>query len=240
MDAALIGLLAGSGWSAGISLYGATLALGLFGRFGPGGVPEVFTRTDTLVIVAILFALEFIADKVPVLDSVWDAAHTLIRPAGAAVLALLLTGEASSAQQALAAVGSGGLALSAHATKATTRLAINSSPEPISNAGVSFLEEGLVAAVVWFAITNPLVALVLVVVLVVAGTVVTVLLFKAARRAVDRWRQRRRQRRRGGALSERHSGGASLPDRGGGDRSPDRDGGDDPPVSRRRRALPPG
>ncbi len=195
MDAALIGLLAGSSWSAGINLYGAALALGLFGRFGPGGVPEVLTRTDTLVIVGVLFACEFVVDKIPVLDSVWDAAHTLIRPAGAAVLALLLTGEATSAQQALAALGSGGLALSAHATKATTRLAVNSSPEPISNAGVSLLEDGLVATVVWFAITNPLVALVLVVVLVIAGTAVTVTLFRAARRGIGTWRERRRQRR---------------------------------------------
>lgn len=195
MDAALIGLLAGSGWSAGINLYGAALALGLFGRFGPGGVPEVLTRTDTLMIVGVLFACEFVVDKIPVLDSVWDAAHTLIRPAGAAVLALLLTGEATSAQQALAALGSGGLALSAHATKATTRLAVNSSPEPISNAGVSLLEDGLVATVVWFAITNPLLALVLVIVLVIAGTALTVALCRAARRGVRAWRERRRQRR---------------------------------------------
>lgn len=211
MDAALIGLLAGSGWSAGINLYGAALALGLFGRFGPGGVPEVLTRTDTLVIVGVLFALEFAVDKIPVLDSVWDAAHTLIRPAGAAVLALLLTGEASSAQQALAALGSGGLALSAHATKASTRLAVNGSPEPISNAGVSLLEDGLVATVIWFAITNPVLALVLVALLVVAGTVATVLLFRTARRAVRTWRARRRGGR----------GGST-------------------PLSRQRRQLPPG
>ena len=195
MDAALIGLLAGSGWSAGINLYGAVLALGLFGRFGPGGVPEVLTRTDTLVIAGVLFALEFAVDKIPVLDSAWDVAHTLLRPAGAAVLALLLTGEASSAQQALAALGSGGLALSAHATKATTRLAVNSSPEPISNAGVSLLEDGLVAAVIWFAITNPVLALVLVLLLVIGGTVVTVLLCRSARRGLATWRERRRRRR---------------------------------------------
>ena len=211
MDAALIGLLAGSGWSAGINLYGAVLALGLFGRFGPGGVPEVLTRTDTLVIAGVLFALEFAVDKIPVLDSVWDLAHTLLRPAGAAVLALLLTGEASSAHQALAALGSGGLALSAHATKATTRLAVNSSPEPISNAGVSLLEDGLVATVIWFAVTNPVLALVLVVALVLAGTVVTVVLFQAARRGLRSWRARRRTRRSGlptgpGAVSPRRRG----------------------------------
>ncbi len=195
MDAAVIGLVAGTGWASGVNLYGAVLALGLFGRYGPGGVPEVLTRTDTLVFVGILFALEFVADKIPLFDTVWDALHTVVRPAGAAVLAVLLTGEAATVQQAVAALGAGGLALSAHTTKATARLAVNTSPEPISNAGVSLLEDGLVAAVVWFAVTNPVVALVLVAVLVVAGTALTITLFAAARRGLRAWRARRRVRR---------------------------------------------
>jgi hypothetical protein len=195
MDAAVIGLVAGTGWASGVNLYGAALALGLFGRYGPGEVPDALTRTDTLVFLAILFALEFVADKIPVFDSVWDALHTVIRPAGAAVLAVLLTGEAATVQQAVAALGAGGLALSAHTTKATTRLAVNTSPEPISNAGVSLLEDGLVATVIWFAVTNPVVALVLVVVLVIAGTALTVTLFAAARRGLRAWRARRRARR---------------------------------------------
>jgi len=197
MDAAVVGLVAGTGWASGVNLYGAALALGLFGRFGPGEVPAALTRTDTLVLLGVLFALEFVADKIPVLDSVWDAVHTLLRPAGAAVLAVLLTGEADSVQQAVAALGAGGLALSAHATKATTRLAVNASPEPISNAGVSLLEDGLVATVVWVAVTNPVLALVLVVVLVVAGTAVTIALFGAARRGWRTWHARRRGRRDG-------------------------------------------
>jgi hypothetical protein len=195
MDAAVIGLVAGTGWASGVNLYGAALALGLFGRYGPGEVPDALTRTDTLVFLAILFALEFVADKIPVFDSVWDALHTVIRPAGAAVLAVLLTGEAATVQQDVAALGAGGLALSAHTTKATTRLAVNTSPEPISNAGVSLLEDGLVATVIWFAVTNPVVALVLVVVLVIAGTALTVTLFAAARRGLRAWRARRRARR---------------------------------------------
>lgn len=197
MDTAVIGLVAGTGWASGVNLYGAVLALGLFGRYGPGEVPEVLTRTDTLVFVGILFALEFVADKIPILDSVWDALHTVVRPAGAAVLAVLLTGEAATLQQAVAALGAGGLALSAHATKATTRLVVNTSPEPISNAGVSLLEDGLVATVIWFAVANPVVALVLVVVLVVSGTAVTITMFAAARRGLESWRARRRARRGG-------------------------------------------
>jgi hypothetical protein len=194
MDAAVIGLVAGTGWASGVNLYAAALALGLFGRYGPGEVPDALTRTDTLVVLAILFALEFVADKIPVFDSVWDALHTVIRPAGAAVLAVLLTGEAETVQQAVAALGAGGLALSAHTAKATTRLAVNTSPEPISNAGVSLLEDGLVATVIWFAVTNPVVALVLVGVLVVAGTALTIALFAAARRGLRAWQARRRAR----------------------------------------------
>ena len=197
MDAAVIASVAGAGWAAGINLYGAALALGLFGRFTTLEVPDALTRTDTLVVVGILFLLEFVADKIPIVDSVWDLIHTAVRPAGAAVLALLLTGEAETMQQAAAALGAGGLALSAHVTKATTRLAVNTSPEPISNAGVSLLEDGLVAVVIWFALSNPLIALVLVLVLVIAGTAVTVALFAVARRGVRAWRERRRGRRLG-------------------------------------------
>lgn len=174
MDTAVIGLVAGTGWASGVNLYGAALALGLFGRYGPGEVPEVLTRTDTLVFVGVLFALEFVADKIPLFDSVWDAVHTVIRPAGAAVLAVLLTGEAASVQQAVAALGAGGLALSAHATKATTRLAVNTSPEPFSNGIVSLFEDGLVAVVVWLAVEHPIAALgvVAVLTLLAVGTAV--------------------------------------------------------------------
>ena len=213
MDAAVVGLVAGTGWASGVNLYGAALALGLFGRFGPAEVPAALTRTDTLVLLGVLFALEFVADKIPVLDSVWDAAHTLLRPAGAAVLAVLLTGEAESVQQAVAALGAGGLALSAHATKATTRLAVNTSPEPVSNAGVSLLEDGLVATVVWVAVTNPVLALVLVAVLVVAGTALTIALFGAARRGWRAWRERRRGRGGGPGIGPARPPRSGPPDR---------------------------
>lgn len=196
MDAATLALVAGSGWAAGLHLYGAVFVLGLLGRLsGAELVPEVLTRTDVLVLLGLLVLVEEVADKVPWLDSFWDLVHTVVRPAGAAVLALLLTGEAETAQQALAALGASGLALSAHTAKATTRLAANTSPEPVSNVGLSLVEDGLVVTVVWLAVTNPLLALVLVGVLVVAGTVLTVLLVRTARRAVRSWRARRATRR---------------------------------------------
>jgi hypothetical protein len=196
VDLAAIGLVAGSGWASGVNLYAATALLGIFGRLGYGDVPDVLMRTDTIVVAAVLFALEFVADKIPYVDSLWDVAHTVIRPLGALVLGLLLTGEAETWQQALSGIGAGGLATASHVAKATTRAAINTSPEPASNVLASLAEDGLVAAVIWFAVTNPWLALTLVVVLLVAGTVLTVTLFAAARRAIRTRRERRAARRR--------------------------------------------
>ncbi len=204
MDPTTLALVAGSGWASGLHLYGAVLVLGLLGRLaGVEAVPAVLTRTDVLVLVAVLVLVEEVADKIPWLDSFWDLVHTVVRPAGAAALALLLTGEADTAQQALAALGSSGLALSAHTAKATTRLAVNASPEPVSNVGLSVLEDGLVVTVLWLAATNPVLALVVVAVLVVAGSVLTVLLVRAARRAVRARRARRATRRAAATPSHR-------------------------------------
>ncbi|MFU8840569.1 MAG: DUF4126 domain-containing protein [Nitriliruptoraceae bacterium] len=214
MDATTLALVAGSGWAAGLHLYGAALVLGLLGRFaGIEAVPAVLTRTDVLVLVAVLVLVEEVADKVPWLDSFWDLVHTAVRPAGAAALALLLTGEAETTQQALAALGSSGLALSAHTAKATTRLAVNASPEPVSNVGLSVLEDGLVVTVLWLAVTNPVLALALVAVLVVAGSVVTVLLVRTARRALRTRRDRRAARRAAARPAHRPPDGRTSEER---------------------------
>jgi hypothetical protein len=188
----MVGLVAGTAWAAGVNLYAVVALLGIYGRVGAGDVPEVFTRTDVMAVALALFAVEFVVDKVPYLDSLWDAVHTAIRPLGALGIALLLTGDAEAWQQATGAVGAAALASASHAAKATARAAINTSPEPLTNAGVSLGEDGLVAVVVWLAVTNPLAALVTVVVLLVAGTVVMVTLFAAARRGWRTWRERRR------------------------------------------------
>lgn len=195
MDLATLGLVTGSGWAAGVNLYAVVAMLGIAGRMGVGEVPEALTRTDVLGVAVLLFSLEFVADKIPWFDSVWDTVHTVIRPLGALVLGAVLAGDAGSVQQAVSALGAGGLATASHVAKATTRLAVNTSPEPASNAVVSLAEDGLVAAVVWFAVTNPLLALGLVLVLLVAGTVLTVVLISVARRALRTRRERRRARR---------------------------------------------
>lgn len=191
MDTALLGLVAGSGWASGVNLYAAVALLGILGRIGLGEVPDVLQRTDVIAVAGVLFALEFVADKVPLLDSLWDAVHTVVRPLGAVVLGALLTGDAEGWQQLSAAVASGGLATASHVAKATTRLAINTSPEPVSNVGASLLEDGLVTGVVWFAVVNPVVAIGLVAVLLLTGGVLTAALFGIARRSLRARRERR-------------------------------------------------
>lgn len=195
MDAAIIGLIAGSGWAAGINIYAVVGLLGIYGRLGLGEVPDGLMRTDVIIIAAVLFLLEFVGDKIPWFDSFWDLAHTVIRPVGAAVLGAVLTGEAETWQQGLAALGSGGLATASHVTKATARLAVNTSPEPASNTLVSLFEDSLVVVVVWFAVTNPVITIVLVTVLLITSALITAALINIARRALRARHERRSQRR---------------------------------------------
>jgi Domain of unknown function (DUF4126) len=181
-----IGIITGSGWASGINLYLVTLLLGVSGRLGWSDIPEVLTRTDVMIVAGILFAIEFVADKIPYLDSVWDTIHTVIRPLGAAALGAIVAGESNSIGAALGAAVAGALALDAHAAKATTRVVANASPEPVSNVALSLTEDVGVALLVALAVTFPLVTVIVVGILVVAATTVTILLWRVARRA---WRK---------------------------------------------------
>jgi hypothetical protein len=180
-----VGLLLGSGWASGINLYLVTLLLGIASRLGWGEVPEIFGRTEFLVIAAILAAIEFVADKIPYVDNVWDSVHTVLRPLGAAVIGALLTGESTSLVTAVGAVVSGGLALNAHAAKASTRVAVNASPEPVSNVVLSVAEDLLVAGLMTLALMFPVLTAVVVFVLVVSAGALTIWLFRIVRGA---WR----------------------------------------------------
>ena len=180
-----VGLLLGSGWASGINLYLVTLLLGIASRMGWGGVPEVFGRTEFIVIAAILAAIEFVVDKIPYLDNTWDTVHTVVRPLGAAVIGALLTGETTSVVTAIGAVISGGLALNAHAAKASTRVAVNASPEPVSNVVLSLLEDVSVAGLMALALAFPVITTIVVIVLVVSAGALTLWLFRKTRGA---WR----------------------------------------------------
>jgi hypothetical protein len=177
-----IGLLAGTGWAAGLNLYLATFLLGLAGRLDWLEVPSVLQRTDVMIVAGVLYGVEFLADKVPFIDNMWDAIHTFVRPLGAGALGYVIAGDSPSMGAAVGALLTGALALSAHSTKATTRAAVNTSPEPFSNITLSLFEDGLVAGLLALAIANPVVTLVVVVVFTILGIWLVVKFFGAIKR----------------------------------------------------------
>lgn len=180
-----------SGWASGVNAYLVVLVLGIADRVGDfSQIPDVLARWDVLGVAAFLYAMEFIADKIPYIDSTWDAVSTAIRPTAGAVIGVLLAGDASSLEQAVYGVVGGGTALLSHLAKASSRLAINTSPEPASNVVASAAEDAAVLAVVWFAIEHPRAAAAVAAVLLIAGLALSLLIAKAIRRGWRRWRSR--------------------------------------------------
>lgn len=146
-----------TGWASGINAYLVVLILGIAEKvFHVSGVPDALGRTDVMIGAAVLFLLEMFADKIPYVDSFWDTAHTVIRPAVGATLGYLIGHESSSLEAAFGAATGGFSALAAHLVKAGTRAAVNTSPEPASNVIVSTAEDVTVAGVVSLAFLNPL------------------------------------------------------------------------------------
>ena len=186
-----ISLISGSGWASGINLYLVALMLGIAGRAGWSDIPEVLQRTDVMVVAGVLFVVEFFADKVPFLDSFWDSLHTFIRPIGAAAIGAVIAGQSDSIGAAVGGIAAGLLALDAHAAKASTRVVVNASPEPVSNSAVSLAEDTGVALLVTLAVTYPVVTIVVVVILVVAATALTIWLWKFVRKAWLKVRDKR-------------------------------------------------
>jgi hypothetical protein len=188
----LLPLVFTSGWASGVNAYATVLLLGLLGRFaGLDDVPAGLERTDVLVAAAVMFLLEFVADKVPYLDSAWDAVHTVVRPTVGAAIGLLATGDATSLQGAVLAATGGATALASHAVKAGLRLAVNTSPEPASNIVVSLIEDFSVAGVIALLLAAPWVAAGIAAALLLVGTTLVVLLASRIRRARARRRARR-------------------------------------------------
>ncbi|MFD7745719.1 DUF4126 domain-containing protein [Streptomyces sp. NPDC059698] len=203
----VIPLVFTSGWASGINAYAVVLLLGLFGATGVGDeVPAALQRTDVLVVAGVLFLCEAVADKIPYVDSVWDTAHTVIRPVAGAVVAALLAGESGSLPEVAAGAIGGSTALVSHLVKAGTRMAVNTSPEPFSNIGMSVVEDLGVAGVVTFAVFNPVAAAVIAAVLLVLGVVVVLFLASRIRRFLRRRAERRQERRPTGADGPRPPG----------------------------------
>jgi Domain of unknown function (DUF4126) len=181
MDA--LPLVLTGGWAAGINCYLAVLLTGVLGRLDVAEVPNALERTDVLVAAAVMYAIEFVADKIPYVDNTWDAISTAIRPTVGAILGALAAGEAGSLSEAVGAATGGTTALVSHGVKAGLRVAINASPEPMSNIGASVAEDSLVAGVVLLAIEEPWLAATVALLLLAAGAA----LLWWLRRKLGRW-----------------------------------------------------
>lgn len=159
---ALMGLLAGSSLASGLRLYATVAVLGLLGRTGSLALPgelTILAHPWVISVAAALYLIEFLADKIPYVDSIWDAVQTFVRVPASALLAWAALSNAPEHWRVIAALLCGGVTLSAHGLKSSARLAINTSPEPVTNWAVSLTEDGTVAIVLWLAVAHPVAAL---------------------------------------------------------------------------------
>ncbi len=187
----LIALAAALGWASGLRLYAVLALTGLAGYLGwvplPPGL-HLLQHPAMLAASGFMLFVEFFADKIPGVDSMWDVIHTVVRiPAGAALAAAVFGADQGTAA-ALAALLGGTLAATSHAAKATTRAAINTSPEPFSNIGMSLLGDLAVPSMLWLAVEQPLLAIAAVALAFVAMIVIVWMLSKFLRRVLSRLR----------------------------------------------------
>ena len=186
--AQLVAIAAALGWASGLRLYAVVFITGLAGWLGwvvlPAGL-AVLQHPLVLGASGVMLVVEFFADKIPGLDTLWDGVHTLIRiPAGAALAAAVFSGLGGADQAVwttIAALLGGTLAATAHTAKATTRAAVNTSPEPFSNIGLSLLGDAAVPTMLWLSWVHPLAFFVVLAVALVVAVVLTVWLFRFLR-----------------------------------------------------------
>ncbi len=155
----LLALTLGVAWASGINLYAAVAMLGILGATGQMTLPaELSILADPVVIAAaaFMYCVEFFADKIPGVDTGWDALHTFVRIPAGAVLAAAAIGDMGPAAQLAAALLGGGLTAATHAAKAGTRVVINTSPEPVSNWSMSLAEDAAVFGGLWAALNHPM------------------------------------------------------------------------------------
>ena len=181
-----LGTAVAGAWSSGISMYAVAAILGIGGRLDWVDSPDFLQRPWVIVAALVLFAIEFVVDKVSYLDSTWDAVHTFLRPVAGA---LLLEGSDAEANTVTLAASGAALAFVADGAKAATRVVVNASPEPFSNVLVSFAEDGLVAALMTLALAVPEVAFVVALVLAALSAVFIIVVVRSGRRFLARRRR---------------------------------------------------
>jgi len=191
MDLITLGRTLGFSFAAGVNLYATVAILGLASRYGWVSLPpqfQVFNSDIVIGVAVVMYLIEFFADKIPYVDSLWDVIHTAVRPIGGALIAVTTLGDASPTVEALIAILGGTVAAGSHLTKTSTRAAANASPEPFSNWILSIGEDIFVVGLGFLALKYPIAALV------VAGALLVLIVLFAAViiRKVRSWFRRRR------------------------------------------------
>jgi hypothetical protein len=184
-----LGRTLGFSFAAGVNLYATVAILGLAARYGWVELPPQFDafNHDVVIGVAIaMYLIEFFADKIPYVDSLWDLIHTAIRPVGGALIAVATLGDASPAVEGLVALLGGTVAAGSHLTKTSTRAVVNMSPEPLSNWLLSLGEDLFVVGLGYLALQYPVAALVVATVLIGLIVVFTAAIIRTARRWFSR------------------------------------------------------
>jgi hypothetical protein len=190
-----LSLAMGTAWASGINLYATVAALGIAGRAEMIKLPadlQVLMHPAVIAVACIMYVIEFFADKVPYVDSGWDVLHTFIRVPAGAILAARSLGDMNPALELVALLGGGAVALAAHGTKATTRLAINASPEPFSNWFASVTEDLAVLGGIWMIFNHPVLMLILVISFFALVAWLAPKLFRLAKRGFQALRDRLR------------------------------------------------
>lgn len=180
-----LGRTLGFSFAAGVNLYATVAMLGLASRFGWVDLPEqfgVFNNDFVIAAAVVMYLVEFFADKIPYVDTMWDIVHTAIRPFGGALIAVATLGDASPAMQGLIALLGGTVAAGSHLTKTSTRAMANTSPEPFSNWFLSLGEDLFVVGLGYLAMQYPLAALVVAGILLVFIAVFFVVIIRTVRR----------------------------------------------------------
>lgn len=191
---ATLGRTMGFSFAAGLNLYATVAVLGLASRYNWVSLPEQYRVFDNDLIIGaalVLYVIEFVADKIPWFDTIWDAVHTAIRPIGGVVIAVTTLGEATPTTEALVGLLGGTLAAGSHFTKSGTRALVNTSPEPFSNWILSLGEDAFVITLGLIALKYPVLAATVVAVCVVLIILFAAVLVRAIRR---RWNRRRTTR----------------------------------------------
>ncbi len=188
---ATIGTAMGSAWLSGINLYATVVTLGILDRFKlvklPGGL-DMLGEWWVIGLAGTMYVIEFVADKIPAVDSAWDAVHTFIRVPTGAILAASAFAEFDPAVRVVALIVGGGIALSSHGTKAATRLTANTSPEPVSNIALSIFEDILTFGSTVLMAFFPIVILIVVVIFLIVTFWLVPKILRALQRQLTRVR----------------------------------------------------